>query len=310
MQVHHVDEHFDPATDIHRGAIVAIGNFDGLHRGHQALFAAARTLAAEHHLALGVVTFDPHPVRVLAPQLAPPLILRADEKLAGLKSAGVDVVYVVPFNTALATLTPDAFCNVVLKQRLGVGGVVVGEGFKFGQRAAGRFIDLQAAFPHTSVAVLSVRDSGYVCSSSKIRELILQGHVEAAGSLLGHPYLIEGEVIRGDGRGRTIGIPTANVDSQRELLPRVGVYATIAVLDDGRRLPSVTNIGLRPTFQGQGVRVEAHIFDLHEDLYGRRLHLDVIARLRDEQRFNGIDALVAQIHTDIAAARAALAGRL
>ena len=304
MQVHRADAAFVAAADRHRGAVVAIGNFDGLHRGHQALFAAARTLATRRGAAVGVVTFDRHPVCVLAPHLAPPLILRVDEKLAGLDAAGVDVVYVVPFDTALAALSPAEFCQRVLVDTLAVSGVVVGEGFKFGHRAAGRFADLQAVFHDDAIAVASVRDNGYVCSSSKIRELVLQGHVEAAGALLGRPYSIEGVVVRGDGRGRTIGIPTANIDSQRELMPRVGVYATIAVLDDGRQIPSVTNVGLRPTFQGEGVRVEAHLFDLDEELYGRRLRVDLIAWLRDEQRFNGVDALVAQIHADSAAAAA------
>jgi riboflavin kinase/FMN adenylyltransferase len=295
----------DPAFS---GAVVAVGNFDGLHLGHQALFAAVRDLAGHlGGLPTGVVTFEPHPVRVLAPQLAPPLILRDDEKAAGLAALGLDVTYVVPFTPALASLSPREFCQQVLADGLHVGGVVVGEGFKFGARAAGRLADLQAIFADRAIEVPSVRVGGYVCSSSKIRELILQGHVEAAATLLGHPYFVEGVVVRGDGRGRTIGIPTANIDSQRELLPRVGVYATRVVLDDGRVIASVTNVGLRPTFQGEGVRVEAHLFDFDGDLYGRRVRLDVLARLRDEKRFNGIDALVAQIHEDVAAAKAILA---
>ena len=311
MLVHRADATSDSAaalvaTDSARGAVVAIGNFDGLHRGHHALFQAARALAQRHGVAAGVVTFDPHPVRVLAPHLAPPLILREDEKVAGIAAAGIDVVYVVAFDAELAALSPAEFCARVLVERLGVSGVVVGEGFKFGHRAAGRFTDLQAVFHDRALAVPSVRDNGYVCSSSKIRELILQGHVEAAAMLLGRPYFIEGDVIRGDGRGRTIGIPTANIDSRRELVPRVGVYATIAILADGSRIPSVTNIGLRPTFQGEGVRVEAHLFDFDKDLYGQRVRLEVIARLRDEERFNGVDALVAQIKTDAAAARVVL----
>jgi len=258
-------------------------------------------------LPTGAVTFEPHPVRVLAPQLAPPLILRDDEKAAGIAALGLDVLFVVPFSPALAALSPRAFCQQVLVDGLHVAGVVVGEGFKFGARAGGRLSDLQAVFGDRAVEVPSVRVGGYVCSSSKIRELVLQGHVEAAATLLGHLYQIEGEVVRGDGRGRTIGIPTANVESKRELLPRVGVYATRAVLDDGRVIPSVTNVGLRPTFQGEGVRVEAHLFDFDGDLYGRRLRLDVVARLRDEKRFNGVEALIAQIHDDITAARALLA---
>lgn len=292
-----------------RGAVVAIGNFDGLHRGHQALFAHVHALARRLHAPAGVVTFAPHPVKVLAPSLAPPLILRNDEKEQGLRDAGLDVVFELAFTAHLASLQPAAFCREVLLERLGVVGVVVGEGFKFGARAEGRFADLVSVFGDRAVAVPSVREGGYVCSSSKIRELILLGHVEAAATLLGRPYRIEGLVVRGDGRGRTIGIPTANVESGRELLPRVGVYATRAVLPDGSVAHSVTNIGLRPTFQGEGVRVEAHLLDRDIDLYGQRLSLDVIARVRDERRFGGVEALQTQIHLDIAAARALLRDR-
>jgi riboflavin kinase / FMN adenylyltransferase len=295
-----------PIAADRRGAVVAIGNFDGLHRGHQALFAAVHALGERVGAPTGVVTFAPHPVRVLAPRLAPPLILRADEKEQGLRDAGLAVLFELAFTPELAALEPDAFVRTVLVEQLGVAGVVVGEGFKFGARAAGRFVDLAAVFGDRAVAVPSVREAGYVCSSSKIRELILLGHVEAAASLLGRPYRIEGRVVRGDARGRTIGVPTANIDSGRELLPRVGVYATRALLPDGRVVPSVTNIGLRPTFQGEGVRIETHLLDVAVDLYDQRLAIDVIARVRDEQRFSGIDALLAQIRTDIAAARAVL----
>jgi riboflavin kinase/FMN adenylyltransferase len=238
--------------------------------------------------------------------LAPPLILRPDEKEQGLGAAGFDVVFDLAFTRGLAALGPEAFCREVLIDRLGVTGVVVGEAFKFGARAEGRFSDLAAIFGDRAIAVPSVREDGYVCSSSKIRELILLGHVEAAASLLGRPYRIEGQVVRGDGRGRTIGIPTANIDSGRELLPRVGVYATRAILEDGSVVSSVTNVGLRPTFQGEGVRVEAHLLDRNVDLYGQRLALDLVARVRDERRFAGIDALLAQIQLDIVAARAVL----
>ncbi len=305
------------APDALRGAVVAIGNFDGLHRGHQALFSRARQLAQQAQQAqqaqhpqrahpVGVVTFEPHPVRVLAPHLAPPLILRPDEKERGLSALGVDAMFVVPFDQALAALTPQQFIDDVLRERLGVTGVVVGDGFRFGVKAMGTIDDLRAAFGDDAVSVPAVREGDLVCSSSKVRELVMLGHVAAASLLLGHPYFLEGEVVRGDGRGRTIGIPTANVECGRELLPKVGVYATQAVLDDGRIVGSVTNVGLRPTFQGQGVRIEAHLFGIDEDLYGRRLRLDVVARLRDEQRFSGVDALVAQIKSDIDAAKAAL----
>jgi riboflavin kinase/FMN adenylyltransferase len=294
--------------DNRQGVVVAIGNFDGLHRGHRALLEATRALAERKGAAVGVVTFEPHPVKVLASRMAPPLILRRDEKLAGLKSLGVDVVHVVPFDLQLAAMPPDRFVDEVLVRRLGVTGVVVGEGFRFGHKASGSIADLRAVFGDDAIAVPVVKEGGLVCSSTKVRELVLGGHVEAAAVLLGQPYFLEGVVVRGDGRGRTIGIPTANLESGRELLPKVGVYATRAMLDDGRVRGSVTNVGLRPTFAGEGVRVEAHVFDLDEDLYGRRLRLDLVARIRDEQRFAGVPALLARIAEDIAAARRLLAG--
>jgi riboflavin kinase/FMN adenylyltransferase len=290
------------------GVVVAIGNFDGLHRGHRALLDAARALADRKGADVGVVTFDPHPVKVLASRMAPPLILRPDEKLAGLKALGVDVVHVVPFDLQLAEMSPERFLHEVLVQRLDVKGVVVGEGFRFGNKASGTLADLRAVFGDDAVGIPVVKEGGLVCSSTKVRELVLGGHVEAAGVLLGQPYFLEGVVVRGDGRGRTIGIPTANLESGRELLPKVGVYATRAILDDGRVLGSVTNVGLRPTFSGEGVRVEAHVFDLDEDLYGRRLRLDMVARIRDEKRFGGVQELIAQIHDDIASAKRLNAG--
>lgn len=298
----------DAAVDAaDRGAVVAIGNFDGLHRGHQALFARAKAEAATTKARAGVVTFEPHPVRVLAPNLAPPLILRTDEKRAGLEAAGLDVCFVVAFDNDIANLSPAAFIKTLLQDRFGVSGVVVGEGFRFGHRATGTIADLRAVFGDRAVEVAAVKEGSLVCSSSKVRELVMLGQVDTAALLLGSPYFVEGEVVRGDQRGRTIGIPTANVESQRELLPKVGVYATRVVTDDKRVVDSVTNVGLRPTFDGQGVRIEAHLFDFDGDLYGRRLRVEFVKRLRDEQRFNGIEALKAQIHADIAAAKAALA---
>lgn len=290
-----------------RGAVVALGNFDGLHRGHHALFAEVKARAKRLGVKAGVVTFDPHPVRVLAPHLAPPLLLRPDEKWAGMAAAGLDVAYVVAFDAAVAQKSPRAFIDDVLVGRFGARGVVVGDGFRFGMGRRGGIADLVDVFGDAAVAVAAVREGELVCSSSKVREFVMQGNVGGAALLLGRPYFVEGEVVRGDGRGRTIGVPTANVDSQRELLPKVGVYATRATLPSGRVVDSVTNVGLRPTFQGQGVRVEAHLFDVDEDLYGRRLRVDFIARLRDEQRFADVSALIAQIHTDIASAKAALA---
>lgn len=288
-----------------RGAVWAIGNFDGLHRGHQALFAHARAVASAHGRQSGVLTFDPHPARVLNPSLAPPLILDADEKAAGIAAAGVDLYRVLRFDPALAALTPREFCARILVDGMGAHGVVVGAGFRFGHRAAGTVDDLRAALAVVD-EVPPVKEGDLVCSSSKIREFILAGRVDAAATLLGRPYDLAGVVVEGDKRGRTIGVPTANLRVTRELLPKVGVYATRAHLADGGTFDSVTNIGLRPTFQGQDVRIEAHLLGFAGDLYGQRLRLEIVARVRDEMRFDGIDGLVAQIKKDIDVAQKTL----
>lgn len=295
----------DRVPDEARGAVWAIGNFDGLHRGHQALFAHARVVASAHGRKSGVLTFHPHPARVLNPSLAPPLILAADEKQAGIAAAGVELYRVLPFTPALAALSPREFCAQVLSDGMGAHGVVVGEGFRFGHRAQGTVADLRAALAVVD-EVPPVKEGDLVCSSSKIRELVLAGRVDAAATLLGRPYFLAGVVVEGDKRGRTIGVPTANLRVTRELLPKVGVYATRARLVDGRVFDSVTNIGLRPTFQGQDVRIEAHLLQFSGDLYGQRLHLDVLTRVRDEMRFDGIEPLKAQIHKDIDVAQKTL----
>lgn len=296
------------APDDLAGAVWALGNFDGLHRGHQALFAAARAHAQAGRVAAGVLTFDPHPARVLNPPLAPLLILNAREKQRGIEEAGMDALAIERFDAALAKRSPAEFCAAVLGERLRAGGVVVGEGFRFGHRALGTVDDLRRALPLV-VEVPPVREGDLLCSSSKIRELVLEGRVDAAALLLGRRYWVEGVVVTGDQRGRTIGVPTANVQVERELLPKLGVYATVAVLDDGVRFSSVTNVGLRPTFQSgqEGVRFEAHLFGFTGDLYGRTLRLELVKHLREERRFPSVDALKAQIAEDIAAAKSALA---
>lgn len=295
------------APDDLAGAIWAIGNFDGLHRGHQALFAAARAQARAAGVAAGVLTFDPHPAKVLNPALAPLLILNDKEKESGIAAAGIDALALERFDAALVQLSPDEFCRRVLGARLRAGGVVVGEGFRFGVHARGTAEDLRRAVPIV-VEVAPVRQGDLLCSSSKIRELVLEGRVEAAALLLGHCYFVAGPVVHGDHRGRTIGVPTANVAVVRELLPKLGVYASWALLDDGSRYGSVTNVGLRPTFTGgdAGVRFEAHLFDFAGDLYGRMVRLELVKHLREERRFSSVDALKAQITEDMAAARAVL----
>lgn len=296
--------------DALRGAVVAIGNFDGLHRGHLALFERTKQRARERGAKAAVLTFEPHPVRVLAPRFAPPLILTFEEKLEGLEAAGLEAVVVQPFDRAFASTPPRAFVDDLLVRSLGVSGVVVGPDFSFGHKGAGKVSDLEAWLGEhgASVDVVpAVTEGGMVCSSTKVRELVREGRVDAAAVVLGRTYSLTGVVEDGDKRGRRMKVPTANLRTARELLPQIGVYATAAKLDDGRVLPSVTNVGLRPTFDGEGLRVEAHVLDFEGELYGRPLELLFYERLRDERKFPSADELRRQIAQDVADARAALA---
>lgn len=300
-----------------RTPVVIIGNFDGVHRGHVHLFeeaeALARSLAdpAEGQAAgeVVVLTFEPHPAKVLAPAYAPPLITPLARKLELIAEAGVDVTVVEPFDRAFAAQSPTEFVDRVLVAGLGARRVCVGYDFTFGSRRSGSVQTLTElgharGFDVTCVPAFTV--DGMVCSSTKVREFVLAGRLEGARLLLGRDPEVEGVVVRGDGRGRKIGVPTANLQPESELLPKNGVYAGWAEpLDSpGSRFVAAINIGTNPTFQeGRPVTVEAHLIDTEIDLYGKRLRLGFVKRLRDEERFASVDALVAQIRRDVAETR-------
>ena len=291
-----------------RNAVVAIGNFDGVHRGHAHIFQQARGLAASLDGESVVLTFDPHPAKVLAPAYAPPLITPLSRKLELIAAEGVDVAVVEPFDRAFAALTPDAFVKEVLADGLGARHVVVGYDFTFGAKRSGTvqlLADLGPRHGFGVTVVPPVSVEGIVCSSTKVREFVLEGRVDGAALVLGRAPEVEGEVVRGDGRGRTIGVPTANVRPATELMPKNGVYAGWALrISDKKRWTAAINVGTNPTFvEGQTARVEAHLLDCDEDLYGQQLRVGFVARLRDEERFASKDALVAQIHKDIEATR-------
>ncbi len=318
-----------PAVDVLRGAseaqsrgiaapgvAVAIGNFDGVHRGHQAL---VRTVV-ERAPALGVrpaiLTFDPHPARLLSPDHAPPLLLAPARKLELLALAGIEIAVLEPFTHALAALSPDAFASDILAGALGARLVCVGWDFTFGKKRAGTPDHLRELGERLGFAVEvvgAVKVAGAVCSSTRIRALIAEGRVEDAAVLLGRPFEIEGAVVRGAGRGRTIGVPTANLTPEAEVLPRTGVYGATVLLEGGRHARAVVNVGTAPTFTGAGhpVTVEAHLLDFPPpgasgDLYGQRARLELRFRLREERRFPSVDALVAQIRDDLAVGAARL----
>ena len=309
-----------PTPRLARSSAVAIGNFDGVHLGHQRLFAEAVT----HARALGgesiVLTFDPHPARLLSPRYAPPLIATRERKLELIAEAGIDLCVVEPFDRALASLSPREFIERIVVGALGAGHVCVGYDFTFGKDRGGSgalLRELGAALGFGVSVIEPVSEGGMVCSSTKVREFVLEGRVEGAALLLGRDVEIDGDVVRGAGRGRTIGIPTANLHPATELLPKGGVYAGWAerrTPEGGQRWDAAINIGTNPTFSAPAanggraapVTIEAHLIDFPGEpsgsLYGERLRLGIAARLRDELRFPSVDALIEQIHQDIAAA--------
>lgn len=306
MQVFHSSREAAGQLD---GPAVAIGNFDGVHRGHQELFARARQLAGPGHPVVAL-TFWPHPARLFNPDLAPPLITTQEQKLEQLAACGVDAVVVEPFDREFAALDPEQFAAQILAARLGARHVVVGHGFRFGRKKAGNLSTLeQLGQDHGFEAhgVSTVRVSSIAVSSTKIREFILMGRVGGASLLLGRDYLVEGPVVPGKKRGRTIGIPTANVNPVNEVLPKRGVYAGWARLAGGDILKAVINIGTNPTFEKAAVMtLEAHLLDFAGDIYGQQVGVYFTQRLRDEKRFCSVDELIEAIHADITDARALL----
>lgn len=294
------------------GSVVTIGNFDGVHRGHRALIDRVRGYAAQDGRSAVVLTFDPHPVRVLAPALAPPLICERDDKATLLDAAGVDVLLRQRFDRTFASLSPEAFVRSVLVDALRARRVIIGYDFTFGARRAGKTADLQRmgealGFEVEVVSAQAVGD-GLVASSTKVREFVLAGRMEGAAFVLGRPYHVNGVVQPGAQRGRTIGFPTANLAVHNELLPRQGVYAGWLDWGEGPR-PAVINLGTNPTFVDDGpTTVEAHVIGADGlDLYGACARLFWSARLREERKFDQIEALVAQIGADRDAAAALLA---
>ncbi len=292
---------------------VTVGNFDGVHRGHQALVGAALAEAGRLGGTSVVLTFDPHPSRVLSPDRAPRALMTVDQKAEILGALGVERLAVLPFTRELSHETPEEFARLVLQEALGARAVVVGAGFRFGHRRAGDVATLAALGRRMGFAVVPVDPvlhEGAPISSTRIREAIARGDVEAAAELLGRPFFVDGTVVRGAGRGRTLGIPTANLEPVNETLPGGGVYACRCRergAGAGGPWNAVVNVGRRPTFGGGETTVEAHLLDFDGDLYGRTLRLSFVAALREERRFAGPDALVAQIREDIAQARAVLA---
>jgi riboflavin kinase/FMN adenylyltransferase len=286
--------------------VLALGNFDGLHRGHTKILERLRRVAAEHGATPVVMTFDPHPPRVVRPDKAPPLLMTKAQKLEALEDAGVHGVAIVRFTPELSQWDPETFVRTVLVEWLHVSEVWVGANFLFGRDRAGNFSLLRtlgARYGFKAEKIDPVRYKDFVVSSTRVRRLISEARVDEASALLGHAYAIDGMVVRGDQRGRTLGFPTANLCTDNELIPPHGVYATTAIVD-GIVHPSITNIGTRPTVDQSGkTTVETHLFDVDRDLYGMTIRLAFVQRLRDERAFESLDALKAQITADCSRAR-------
>jgi riboflavin kinase / FMN adenylyltransferase len=273
-----------------RSRQVAIGVFDGVHVGHRKVIDGADT----------VLTFEPHPLRVLHPDAAPKLIMPFEIKRDVIEGLGVEELIVISFDDEFSSIAPEDFCSRILIEALGAKSVSVGENFRFGAKARGDPQMLASCDEFETRVVPLVEVDGEIVSSTRVRSLVAAGEVEAATRCLGAPFLLEGTVVEGDERGRKLGFPTANIVPSDDLVcPGHGVYAAFA---DGR--PAAVNVGVRPTFEtGRGLLVEAYLIDFDGDLYGRTLRIAFISRLRGERRFAGVEELIAQMHRDVEAAR-------
>ena len=294
----------------HRGAAAAVGAFDGVHRGHQAVIGAAREAADRLSAPLAIVSFEPHPRRWFQPEAAPFRLMTIGQMARALESQGVDRLHILPFDAEMAAMSDHAFARDVLADGLGLKHAAVGFDFTYGKGRTGSPEALTRAGDPLGFSV-SVTDRvddnrGLKLSSSAVREALAAGDMTRAARILGRPFAIEGEVVHGDKRGRTIGVPTANVRMGDYMRPAYGVFATRTRLPDGRLIDGVANLGVRPMFETPEPLLEVWLFDFTGDLYGQVVETLLIERLRGEMAFDGLDALKVQIDADARAARAVL----
>ena len=308
--------HYTGVPDAGRGAVVALGNFDGVHRGHQAVIGTAREVARQTGRNLGILTFEPHPRSYFQPDIPPFRLTPFRIKVRHFESLGVDVLYVLRFDARLAGLTAEEFIQRILVNGFGAAHVVIGYDFKFGvgRRGDSAFLIDRSENYELGVSIVEpARDLvDEVYSSSLIRDYLRNGQPQRAAALFGHLWEIEGRVLHGDQRGRTIGFPTANLDLGEYMRPAFGVYAIRAgVPQEGRVVwyDGVANLGLRPTVGGERLLLEAHLFDFSGDLYGHHLRVALVDYLRPEQKFASFEALKAQIADDSRQARQLLLAR-
>lgn len=290
----------------HRGCVLTIGNFDGVHRGHQALLAQLCKEGRQRNLPVMVMLFEPQPLELFAAEKAPARLTRLREKVRYLEQAGVDAVLCVRFDRRFAAQTAQSFVADLLVDKLGVEFLAVGDDFRFGAGRQGDFLLLQNAGVEYGFDVISTQafcDDGKRISSTAIRQALAEDNLPVANALLGRPFSISGRVVHGDALGRTIGFPTANLPLRRTVSPVKGVYAVEVQGLGSQPLPGVANIGTRPTVAGLRQQLEVHLLDVSIDLYGRHIEVVLRDKIRNEQRFASLDALKEQIANDVVTAR-------
>lgn len=284
-----------------RNPVVTLGNFDGIHLGHRRIFDKVKQEAAKIQGESVVITFEPHPLKILSPEQCPPLLTPFKKKMMLIEKTGVDKVLCIEFTKAFSETTPYEFVKSVLLERVGTKKIIVGYNYRFGRGKSGNVESLKEICASFGIGV-EVADAliemGLAVSSSKIRELIKQGEVEKASALLGRDYPVIGKVIEGTRKGHDLGFPTANLDMTEELYPKPGVYA-VRVKWKGHCLNGLANIGFNPTFHASTLSLEVHLLDFNQDIYGDEIQVYFVKRIRDEIRFSSVRELVLQIQKDI-----------
>ncbi|MGD9053970.1 MAG: bifunctional riboflavin kinase/FAD synthetase [Desulfobacterales bacterium] len=306
-------DHLENIQQPFTNAVITIGNFDGVHIGHQALFHEVIEKAEAIKGTAIAMTFEPHPMRVLKQNNHPPLITLYEQKKELIERSGIDVLICVPFTKQFAALTAEEFIKDLLIKKIGMKAIIVGKDYTFGKNREGNLAVLQSYAAQMGYEVIvaewikAIRNAPDRISSTRVRNLVMAGEIETARKMLGRHYQIRGLVVKGRDRGgRLLGIPTANINLQDELCPKTGIYA-VTVEYQQRLYRGVANIGYSPTFNDNEFTVEVHILDFDENIYDRKIRVNFIERIRDEKKFGGIDDLKSQIHQDIKAARKILA---
>jgi len=291
---------FDPEEPIENSTSATIGNFDGVHVGHKKIISAVKEEAQQLGISSCVITFHPHPQKILQ-NIDIPLLVPIRERLKLLEKEGVDVVACYTFTKDIAKIPAKDFITDILIGKLNLKHLIVGPDFSFGRKREGNLDllnEMGKEYGFDTKVVETALIEGEIVSSTSIRNLLREGNVVKAGKFLGYNFYIEGQVKEGEKRGRQIGFPTANLDTDWDILPKVGVYATLAHVGD-RKLHSITNVGYQPTFGDNELLIETHIFNFNEDIYKKRIKIEFVDRVRDEQKFDGPEALVEQIKKDV-----------